>query len=91
MRHGRTADVFHLQIDDIVAHHPPDQEFKRKVVDPLHILLVMRLLGRDPSLDELVAHRKRERIVPVAVGGAIAVPRKSAAKMALEILSEAGG
>ena len=56
LRHGRAADVFHPQIDDIVAHHPPNQELKREVIDPLHLLLVMRLLGRDPSLDQLVPH-----------------------------------
>ena len=29
LKHGRAAGVFHLQIDDIVAHHSPDQEFER--------------------------------------------------------------
>jgi len=27
-RHGRAADVFHLKIDDIVAHHATNQELK---------------------------------------------------------------
>ena len=29
MPHGPLAAVFHLQIDDVVAHHSPDQELKR--------------------------------------------------------------
>src|SRR5271157_6413881 len=51
----------------------------------------MRLLGRDPSLDELIPYRERQRIIPVAVGRAIAIPGKSAPKMALEIPLETRG
>ena len=39
--HRSAANVLHLQIDDVVAHHAPDQELERQVVDPLDVLLVM--------------------------------------------------
>ena len=91
LRHGRAANVFHLKIDDIVAHQASDQELKRQVIESLDVLLVMRLLSRDPSIDQLVPHGQGQRIIAVAVGRAIAIPGKSLAKMALEIPPQAVG
>ena len=36
----------------------------------------MRLLGRDPSLDQLVPHGQGQRVIAVAVGSAVAIPGK---------------
>ena len=88
---GRAAGVLHLQIDDIVAHHSPDQELERQVIDPFHIPLVMRLLSRNPSIDQLISHGQGQRIIAVPVGCAVAIPGKGLAKMALEILPQNSG
>src|SRR5271166_7117813 len=51
----------------------------------------MRLLSRDPSIDQLVPHGEGQRIIAVAVGSAVAIPGKSLPKMALEIAPQTGG
>ena len=51
----------------------------------------MRLLSRDPSLDQLVPHGQGQRIIAIAVGSAVAILGKSLAKMALEIPPQAVG
>ena len=43
------------------SEQAPDKEFHREVVDALHILLVISLLGQYPPLDEPVADRYRHR------------------------------
>src|SRR5450755_2419617 len=51
----------------------------------------MRLLGGDPPVNQPVAYGQGQRIVPVAVRGAVAILRQGEAEMALELLPQTGG
>ena len=67
MKHGRAAGVFHLQIDDIVAHHSPDQELKYlRPQDAAHHIGV--------SKRQLETWAKEEKVTP---------PQKIGRKVAL--------
>ena len=83
--------VFQAQIDDVVAEQAADEKFKRQVVDTLHIVLVMGLLGGGPAIDKTVADGEGEREVAIAVCGAVAVFGQSAAQMALEVFAKLFG
>jgi hypothetical protein len=55
--------------DQAVSQRPAHEVFERQVVDALGVLLVVRVLGADPALDEPVAHGQRQSQIgfPVAV------------------------
>lgn len=90
-RHGVAAATFQLQVDDVISEQAANQELERKIIDAFDILLVVRLLGRDPALDQLVSYREGQREVPVAVSRGVAILGQGPAKMAFEILPQGLG
>ena len=63
------ALVVELKVDQAVAERPSDQEFQRQVVHPLDVgIVVVGPPGRDPALDEPVAHDSRQCDVQVRLG-----------------------
>ena len=89
LRHGLAADVFHLEIDHIVAQQPADQELEREIVDALDVLLVMGLLGGHPAFDHPVPHHPGQGEVAVPVRRRIAVPRQGITEVVGKILPHA--
>ncbi|OIQ83854.1 hypothetical protein GALL_343470 [mine drainage metagenome] len=73
--HGLQA-IAQLRLDvEIVrriGQRAPDQEFQRKVIDPLRVFLVVVADGLHPALDQMVAHGVRRGIEPVTAGSGLA-------------------
>ena len=72
------------QVDHVVAHRAADEVLHREVVHPFYVLLVVRLAGLDPPLDQPVAHGHRQRHVAVVVRGRVLVLGQRVLQMILK-------
>ena len=57
------------QVGDVVGQRAPHQEFKRDVIDALHVLLLVGLAGEQPALRKEIAHGAGGRLELVAGRG----------------------
>ena len=71
--HGFVGFLVHSEVDQAVAQSPPDQEFQGEVIDPFGVLLVVGLLGGDPSLYQPVPGSQGDAAVAVLGGRGILV------------------
>jgi hypothetical protein len=85
---GLPACLLQSQIDDIGPEESAHEKFHGQVVDPLHLHMVVGLLGLDPALNQLITHRQRQRAVSVAICCGVPVFYQRVAELVFELRPE---
>src|SRR5207245_9875682 len=70
---AETADrigvrILGSEVDDVADEETTEKKFEREVVDALHVLAIVGILCREPTLHHPVEHRECERLKRIEIG-----------------------